>query len=291
MKGFVLSALLFLWFSSSGAQSYFTFVDDDAASLDAINQMDSLAQTRGVHFCFAVVAEKVLKNKQIYQRLLEFQEYGHQICNHSLTHSKEVWSGCSAENLGREIERSHQILDSLGFRNVDYFVYPFGKFSEEQFSIIYPLVSKHNKLAFNARGRFNGKKSNAFYLDRLALRKFNDLSMVKQVIDQAADANGWIVFLTHSNNSRDFDAEYVGEVMDYCLAKGMISCTLNEYTEWHGNEFIKTNQISEFTWYDEVQDVLYMNLIKLLWCISSILAISIACVVIRKKHCWDEKDN
>ena len=43
VKGLVLSVLLLLCFSSSGAQSYFTLVVDDAANLDAINQVDSLA--------------------------------------------------------------------------------------------------------------------------------------------------------------------------------------------------------------------------------------------------------
>lgn len=284
MKTFLASLLLFLGASAANAQGFFTFVDDDAASIEAISEIEGVARARGVKMCFGVVASKVAKEPQLREKLAEFQSLGHQICNHSLTHGVRVWTDCEKDAMEKEIEESLAILERLGFQHCEYFIYPFGSFSEEQFERILPIVSRRHKLAFNARGRYNLPGANAFYLDRLALRKMNDLAMVKHVIDAAQKDNGWIVFLTHSGISRDFDPAYVGQVMDYCLSIGMKSCTLEEYYRQHGETFVASKAIGEHTAWDEGKDVLFLNLYKLGWGGAGLVLVVVAGVAIRRRR-------
>lgn len=50
------------------------------------------------------------------------------------------------------------VLDSLGFANHDYFVYPFGKFEYPIRDSILELSANNFKLAFNSRGGYNDSK-------------------------------------------------------------------------------------------------------------------------------------
>ncbi len=282
----LILAILLLLFAATlaHAQGFFTVVDDDAASIDAISSIEAVARARGVKICVGVVAARVVKDQQLQEKLLEYQASGHQICNHSLTHGIGVWTDCDPDAMEKEIEESRAILERLGFRQTDYFIYPFGCFSEDQFARIFPVVSRHHKLALNSRGRYNLPGANAYYLDRLALRKMNDLSMVKRVIDAAWKDNGWIVFLTHSGIPRDFDPAYVGQVMDYCLSMGMKSCTLEEYYRLHGDAFVASAVIDEYSAWDEGKDVLYLNLCKQGWGVLGLALVVVSVMLIKRRR-------
>lgn len=264
----------------SSATSYFSIIDDDAQSVSAIGNIEELAEKKGIKISFAVKAEHILRKPDICFQLLKYQEIGHQIINHSLSHSKRVWMNPQKNVVEQEFIRSKNILDSLGFYNSDYFVFPWGNFSSEVRNWMLPLVAKHFKLAFNSRGGANELDNyNRYYIYRFPLRKHDNLSIVKYEIDRAVAKGKWIVFLTHSGMSRDFDSDYVGEVVDYCLLHGMKCVTVHEaYGILRDGNQLREDKTHDWTWWNEICSLLYMHLV---WVLVAIFSVSLCFVFLK----------
>ena len=265
--------LFILIAGSSIAQSFFTIVDDDAANIEAIASVKRLADKKGIKVSYAVCANKLLKDSAIVRVLLDYQNQGHHICNHSLTHNSAVWKNPQISDVRYEIERSEAVLDSLGFIHHNYLVYPYGKFSDTVYSWMIPLVSSTFNMAFESRGYSNDLSAmNRYCIARFPLRKHDNLFVVKRVIDNA-DVNGhWLVFLNHSGISRDYSEERLEEVIDYCQKKGMVSITIQEAWE---KGFISLSENKRFSWTtcDEIIYFLYTH-------IGWLLLLSIFCAMI-----------
>lgn len=232
MKKFILIIIFTVIASTifeSKSQSFYTIIDDDASSVESITNIKNVCDDEGVKISFAVITQNLIKNEIIKDSLLSFQQQGFHICNHSLTHSSKVWEDIDYAAIKEELHSSNYILDSLGFVNHNYFVYPYGKFSKGVYSNISPLISDKFKMAFNSRGdECNLKDFNRYYINRFPLRKHENISIVKNKIDRAIENGSWIVFLTHSANKRDFSQKYLSEVIDYCNKKGLQCLTVDE---------------------------------------------------------------
>ena len=57
----------------------------------------------------------------------------------------------------------------------------------------------------------------------------------KTKIDNAVANNEWIIFLSHSNSSSEFDPEYMEELMDYLISKNVPILTLIDAWEYKKN--------------------------------------------------------
>lgn len=258
MKYFLIICLLLLTSQNALAQMY-TIIDDDIASLEAISTIKNLADKKGIKIVFGAVSGVLLKNKEVTQALLEYQKEGFQICDHSYSHSRELWTKGSWPQIEEEIKKSRIILDTLGFVHSDYLILPFGKFSENQRHELITHLPSYYKLAFNSRGHFCDLNDfNRMYINRFPVRKHNQLDVVKYRIDQAIEKKGWIVFLTHSHNKRDFDANYLEKIIDYCQSKNLKAYTLTEaYSIIEKNE--GKAETKDNTFIQEVLDFLLLH--------------------------------
>lgn len=89
-----LSLLFFFLFISLlkiNSQPFYTIIDDDAANVRSIYVMKELTDKKNIKISFAVIAERVLKNKNVCDSLRVYQQEGFHICNHSYTHSTNIW--------------------------------------------------------------------------------------------------------------------------------------------------------------------------------------------------------
>ena len=214
---------------SVNAQPLFTIIDDDISSLKAIQSVKRLADKKNVKISFAATAKKLINYPEITQALLQYQAEGHHICNHGWTHSDKIWGKPYWNDIKQEVTKAKAALDSLGFKNTDYLVYPFGKYDKKQREDLEKNVPSIFRLAFNSRGHFNDLDNfNRFYIERLPVRKFNSLSAVKCHIDDACDKNGWLVLMNHSGKSRDYSPEFLASIIDYCIEKGMKPVTVDQ---------------------------------------------------------------
>lgn len=241
------------------AQSYFSIIDDDAVSVSAVSSVKRVADKKNVKVSFAVVAQKLCYNPELVRVLLDFQKQGHGVCNHSLTHSVAYKTNPTEKMVEYEIIRSEEILDSLGFCNHDYFVYPYGKFSYSTYEWLIPLVRKYFRMSFDSRGYGNDVNgTNRFNISRLPLRKHDNLFVIKRIIDEAVANNQWLVFLNHSGMSRDYSEELLESVITYCQAKGMRCVTVQEADKL-GLLQNSNAPISSWSNSDEVFYLLYMH--------------------------------
>lgn len=92
-------------------QSWFTLIDDDAGNVEAISVIKDVADKRGIKICFGVIANDVLRKPDVAKALLKFQEDGHQICNHPLSHSAQVWKRPTHKKTPYEIRVKKYCLD------------------------------------------------------------------------------------------------------------------------------------------------------------------------------------
>ena len=229
MRPIVIFLFLVLSVNVVRPQAFYTIIDDDAASVEAISAIKHIADKKGIKISFAVIASSLSRKPEVCDSLLSFQQQGFHICNHSLTHKSDIWLSTSLADISYEMTVSERILDSLGFKSHDYLVYPFGKFSTEQTSLILPIARQHFKLAFNSRGgTCSPQNFNRYYINRFPIRKHENLSMVKYKIEKAVEQGDWLVFLTHSNMQRDFSPEYLEQVIDLCQAQNIPCLTVDE---------------------------------------------------------------
>lgn len=282
-----LSLLFFFLFISLlkiSSQAFYTIIDDDAANVRSIYVMKELADKKNIKISFAVIAERVLKNKSVCDLLRIYQQEGFHICNHSYTHSPDVWKTIDLQKICCELEESSRLLDSLGFNNHDYFVYPFGRFKNGERESIINLTAKYSKLAFNSRGgynTFNTGNFNKYYINRFPLRLHDDWYVVKSLLDKAIEKNAWIVILTHSHHC-DFSIKRLEKVVNYCQSKGLKAYTVHEAYQKH-IQYEKSYDVScNFDIGYEIKNALYMHWMSLFIFIIGLLSI-IGVIIYLKK--------
>jgi peptidoglycan/xylan/chitin deacetylase (PgdA/CDA1 family) len=272
--------LVSFFLNCAKAQSFFTIVDDDASSIEAISSVKRVADKRNVKISFAVIADKLLKNKELSDILLDYQSQGHHICNHSLTHKRQVWKEPTKDEIEFEIEESEFILDSMGFRNHNYLVYPFGKFDKTTYDWLIPLVSNTFNMAFESRGYGNViQNTNRYNIARFPLRKHDNMFVVKRIIDQAAAKGQWLVFLNHSGMNRDFSERMLEDVITYCQYKGMQNVTIREAWE----RGIRLSDNAEPSVWKPYNEMLYLLYTHLGWVIGVFFLLIVIIVFLSKK--------
>lgn len=106
---FLTTFVLHLFFNfsmSAHSQSYYTIIDDDVSSPQAVVSVKKIADKYGIKITYAATASK-LHNKKLADLLLQYQKEGHQIIEHGWTHSPRVWKEPIWENCKKELDKSH----------------------------------------------------------------------------------------------------------------------------------------------------------------------------------------
>lgn len=257
-------------------QGYFTIIDDDISSVESITSVKNVADIYGVKITYAATVSQLEKNQKLVETLLQFQKEGHQIVDHGWTHSFDVWEQPKWEVIEKELDKSSRVLDSLGFRNHDYLIYPFGKYTIETRNEIISHVAKRYKMAFDARGHYCDLADfNMYYIPRFAVRWHNNMWAVKYWIKKASKSDNWVVFLNHSGKSRDYKEEHLSEIIGYCQELGMKSLTVEDAYQKFGN--IKADkQVKNYTVWDEIMDVLFLHVV---WVVMAVLLIAVVFVI------------
>lgn len=266
MRFNVLPILLINIMIANG-QSYYTIIDDDISSIQAISSVKKVADKYGIKITYAATVSK-LQNKELADLLLQYQSEGHQIIDHGWTHSPEVWKEPQWKTCREELDKSNALLDSLSFMNHDFFVYPFGKYSASIQNAIIPKIKERYRMAFDARGHYCELSNfNMFNIPRFAIRRHNNMWAVKYWIREAHENNAWIVFLTHSGKSIDYKEEYLSEVIEFCQSLGMENLTVVQAYDKFG--LLKANKSAEdYTLWDEIVDVFFLHIV---WIMSAII--------------------
>lgn len=131
-------------------------------------------------------------NAQAVQDVRAFQNAGHEICSHTVTHP--FLTSLNATNLSYELQHSRQYLESITGVPIDNFATPYGDYNPTVNAAIKQYYGSHRTVdeGFNSKDNF----------DKYRLRVQNILdttpaSQVQQWIEQAQADKTWLILVYH----------------------------------------------------------------------------------------------
>nr|WP_271711533.1 polysaccharide deacetylase family protein [Marinigracilibium pacificum] len=157
---------------------------ENGGSLSEINWLKSIPNKERINFLSDLKAKsqkKVLRKKQLTtDQLLEMQDNGVIIANHSFTHP--MFDQCSAEELRYELSSAKEFFIKNGLNGYDIFAYPNGNFNEESELVLKEFGIKY---AFLFDHKVNGRIDNPLRISRLSVNDSTPLTKFKFIL------SGW----------------------------------------------------------------------------------------------------
>ena len=255
---------------TSSAAPIVTVIDDDAHSVEAIQTVKNIGDRCGIKITFAAIAAYLERKPEVTNELRKYEEEGHEIASHSLTHNPAIWkvdNAINIQSIEHEVIEAEEVFRRLALHPKS-FVYPYGKFPSNARKVIFDVVGRFYPVAFNACGDINlPQNTYPLYISRHPLRKHNSMFMTKKLIDQAVSKDkSWLVILSHSANS-DFSAERLEKTIRYAQESGAIFLPASEaWEEIKTWTMIPENQISDYSRLADYANALYFHLPLLLVC-------------------------
>lgn len=215
-----------------------TIIDDDAR-LAVWDKIKPVVETKGVPITIAVP----VKNRETggtqelsKEQLLELQEMGCEMANHSYTHPD--LSLMSYEELETELYDSNVILKSWGL-DVKNFVAPYGSNRGDK---VREVSSKYFNCGASTSLGVNTRPVQNQFLKRIPFGSMtrdgeNTLEFYKSKIDEAIANNGWVIFMSHCWHP-DHDAtqqQYLIDIIEYAQSKDVDIVNLNDGFKEFGN--------------------------------------------------------
>ena len=168
-----------------------------------------------------------------YEDMVYWQNKGRaEFISHTHTHDvNNRYEDMTEEEQLEDMRKSRDILKKWGF-NYRGIAYAFGSYTDE--------VVKRTRQVFDyaigtgTRGASVVKPPFTNY-DMRRTQAQNNLSEIKQQIDIAAAENGWLILSGHVDQYDWYSEEYMREIIEYALSKGLKFVSTEEGYARHGN--------------------------------------------------------
>ena len=190
-----------------------TFSWDDATIYDH-NNILPLFNSKGIVGTTGVILDKIGTQYYMTKAQIEaMKNAGWEIASHSKTHSVSDFRTLSQEVLEVELGDSKKLLNDLGF-GVKNFLIPYG-FTNDNIAKTAAKYYRSMRVSGNgSTGSLNNSPIATFNVNSLQLgdssgvgtgldsagNVIDSLEQWKYWVDQAVATNGWLVFISHSNN-------------------------------------------------------------------------------------------
>ena len=195
-----------------------TWIDDDC-NYDGIQNVKTICDSLGIKAVFAAIS---LENEELKQRLIEYQNDGHQIVCHASGNHWKVWDSSSFDSAQVEKDMIKILLQMKenNIINSDYMIYPYGAYNDD----IELLARKYFKAGVSIDNKSNHIADNGKYnIHRVFIENTHDLDYYKNIIDTAIQNGDWLVFGTHSAAAiGTWDTDLVTDVFSYAKEKAKI---------------------------------------------------------------------
>lgn len=192
-----------------------SFVDDDATESLTKDYYPILEARNIKGNAAAIMGTQNIKGFATQNQLLELQEKGWDILNHSCD-----INSLKAEDADKKLKYSREIAKESGFVAAKkIFVYPNGYTANE----IKVSVSNYFNYALGVQPFSNTLPLNRLEINRLFLTNGEEEN--KKQIEKMMEKPGWIIISTHSNK---FNADEFAQLVDYILEKDCKIVTVSE---------------------------------------------------------------
>lgn len=230
--------------SIKSKKAIITFIDDDGG-IGVYSKLAPLFINRNIPCCVAIITDRFQDSRYLsVAQAKKLQDtYGWEICSHTQSH-KAINDDLTDEQLEYELRGSLDKLNSLGLR-CENMIYPFGSPSQKGRA----YTRKFYNCGANAEtGKINYSPVKTFNLDRVALGSYtysgkDTLDYYKSKVDECKNNGGWLIFMTHIDNTDATQFEYLKQTLDYVLTSGVDVVTLKDGLSIYGNNV----EIGEFT--------------------------------------------
>jgi len=196
-----------------------TFIDDDGHDA-VLSVLKPLFIGKGVPCGLAIPGNAALVTdaaKRAEVKALQ-DDHGWEVLSHTMAHTN--LTTMTDDEIEADCKTFLETFAGYGL-HVHSIVYPWGAIQAAQ----YPIVSKYYVAGFNTGTSSNTADLKDYAIYRRALgtmmeESLNSLSEFQALVDDAYTNGKWVVFMLHCGTD-DFDAELVGQVIDYVQSKGI----------------------------------------------------------------------
>lgn len=279
----------------NNAQGAYSIIHDDYGDtgVDGIWQYaDTICSNRNINFTFGAITSKCEVTRTIngysspyaYAKEVMMAQHGHEIMNHSHTHScavgNETWDPCDSpsseswgENAGsveflEELETSHQSIHTNTGHTSVYYIFPYDRFTEAANDYLKSLgyigsrtgwISQLAGSGWYHRNGYENSDDANFYPDadgffRTAVEVFDDVDRAKNVSGQVSELNGEVDNAIASNMWANRELHNVG-------TSGWGSVKVDAYRQHI--DYIKAKKESGELWVATISDILTYQMQKL----------------------------
>ncbi len=217
----------------------FAWVDDDgimtADTTYGIKSAKAVADTLGIKCTFAVCSKYFEQFVGTVDFLLNAQDEGYQITNHSSDHTKAYWYPSEGEpdvaNCRKELLACRKALVDNGFINIDDFVFPGGTSEDDSLIAMVSDYCRCGCMAGKTDGTTHIYGNGRYKIKRCFIRPTDyqgyTLEEYKTFIDNAIANGDMMIFGTHSGIQAQWDVDLVTSVLQYVIDSGYDIVTLN----------------------------------------------------------------
>lgn len=227
------------YISKRAKTSVFAWVDDDGIMVSGttygIKSAKAVADTLGIKCTFAACSKYFEQFPGTVDFLLNAQDEGYQITNHSSDHTKDYWYPSEGEpdvtNCRKELLTCRKALVDNGFINIDDFVFPGGTSEDESLLAMVSDYCRSGCMAGKTDGTTHIYGNGRYKIKRCFIRPTEyqgyTLDEYKTFIDNAIANGDMMIFGTHSGIQAQWDADLVTSVLQYVIDSGYDIVTLN----------------------------------------------------------------
>lgn len=217
----------------------FAWVDDDgimaSGTTYGIKSAKAIADTLGIKCTFAVCSKYFQQFSGTVDFLLNAQDEGYQITNHSSDHTKDYWYPSElppdVTNCRKELLTCRKALVDNGFINIDDFVFPGGTSEDKSLLAMVSDYCRCGCMAGKTDGTTHIYGNGRYKIKRCFIRPTEyqgyTLDEYKTFIDNAIANGDMMIFGTHSGIQAQWDADLVTSVLQYVIDSGYDIVTLN----------------------------------------------------------------
>jgi len=192
--------------------------EDNAATALPVMNARSLKSTQ----CFAT--QYIQDNAAAQQAVATFQNSGHEICSHTITHP--FLTSLTATQLTTEVKNSQTYLKTLTGAPVKNFASPYGDYNQAVNTELKKYYRSHRTVdeGYNSKDNFD-----AYRVRVQNMKNTTTLAEYQSWIDQAKATNTWLVLVYHrvpvtgATDVEEFDTPFADFTpqMDALVASGV----------------------------------------------------------------------
>ena len=215
----------------TGKKPMWTIIDDDGRK-EVIDVWLPIMQAKNIPITIPLLVGNIGTDADFmtWEEVQTMSDNGAEICSHTQTHAD--LSTLTESELHAEFSTSLGNLLLHGYNN-PYLVYPYNRYND----MVMRVASEYFDCAVGLKTALenNVPPIDTYALTRREIGNEQTLDECKSYIDNIVANNGWLITMSHAQDSYMLHPEIIEQMIDYAKQKGVEIVTLREGLKQFGN--------------------------------------------------------